>query len=181
MKTTLAVCLCLTLAGALGAQPANPLTTAVTQAFHSARMNLEESAALMPEDKYGFRLTESQRTFGEWIGHTIMANYNSCAGMKGEKPPAAAEQAHHLKAKAELTQAMQESFAFCSETLKTMDDQKALAPAGPNQPPPVRNMVGLLTLLSSHYGNMVGYLRTNNLTPPSTARAQKSKKSGPSH
>ena len=41
---------------------------------------------------------------------------------------------------------------------------------------PVDAMMGLLTNMASHYGNMVGYLRAKNITPPSTARTQKKKK-----
>jgi hypothetical protein len=33
-------------------------------------------------------------------------------------------------------------------------------------------MLGFLTNMASHYGNMVGYLRAKGVTPPSTARAQ---------
>jgi hypothetical protein len=33
-------------------------------------------------------------------------------------------------------------------------------------------MLGFLTNMASHYGNMVGYLRAKGVTPPGTARAQ---------
>jgi len=161
---------------ALQPQTTNPLTAIVTERFNDLRMNLEESAGLMPEDKYGFRLTEGQRTFGEWIGHTAQSCYNFCSVIRGEKPPEAAQHAHHGKTKAELSRALREALAYCSEGLKDMSDQKALAPAGANNVPPVRGMVTLVSSINSHYGNMVGYLRVNNIVPPSTARAQKQQK-----
>ncbi len=175
MRTISSLCFSLLLSAAGWAQTANPLTTAVADRFKAIRLNFEESAELMPADKYGFRLTEAQRTFGEWIGHTAMSNYNYCSAMKGEKAPEVAQQAHHLKTKAELSRALKESFAYCAEALQGMNDQKALAPAGPNKAAPVRAMVNLVSSSNEHYGNIVGYLRANKLTPPSTARAEKAK------
>ena len=164
------------MAGSAQVQTANPLTAIVTERFNSIRMNLEDSAGLMPEEKYSFRLTPPQRTFGEWIAHTAMGNYSFCSAIKGEKPPEAAQHVHHLKTKAEISQVLKESFAYCAEALKEMTDQKALAPAGPNNVAPVRGMVALVSSDNEHYGNLVGYLRANNLTPPSTTRAEHEKK-----
>src|SRR5215469_13741795 len=76
MKTTFL--LCLVLAGTVRAQ--NPLTTAATQRyFNVVRRNLEASADVMPAEKYGFRLTEGQMTFAEWLIHSAQRNYSDCA------------------------------------------------------------------------------------------------------
>lgn len=171
----------LTFALAASAQTINPLTAAVTDRFKGIRLNFEESADLMPDDKYGFRLTDAQRTFGEWIGHTAASNYNYCSTIKGEKAPEAAQHAHHLKAKAELSKALKDSFAYCAAALEQMTDQKALAASGPSNPPPVGAMVNLVSSTNEHYGNIVGYLRFNKLVPPSTARAQKKGAPAPKH
>ncbi|MBI3667232.1 MAG: DinB family protein [Acidobacteria bacterium] len=185
MKKTLCVSFFILAVSAPGrAQTANPLTAVITERFNGIRLNLEESAELMPEEKYSFRLTEPQRTFGEWIAHTAMGNYSICAEIKGEKAPEAAQHAHDLKTKTEISQALKESFAYCAEVLKGMNDQKALAPAGPNHVPPVRAMVLLVSADNEHYGNLVGYLRASNLVPPSTTRAEREKKAkaaGPAH
>ena len=175
MKPTLAICL--TLAASLHAQTANPLTAIVLDRFNALRMNLEETAELMPAEKYDFKLTEPQRSFANWIGHTAGNGYNYCSIIKGERPPEAAKHAEHLKTKAELTRALKESMAYCAEALQDMNDHKALTPAGPNNVAPVRGMGLLIANLNSHYGNLVGYLRVNNIVPPSTARADRQKKS----
>jgi hypothetical protein len=57
-----------------------------------------------------------------------------------------------------------------------MTDDVALKAGAVDSKPsaaPVNAMVGLLTNMASHYGNMVGYLRAKGITPPSTARGMK--------
>ena len=69
---------------------------------------------------------------------------------------------------------LRESFEFCDTALKQMNDKRALAESqsGERTTYPVQAMLGLLSSLNSHYGNLVGYLRTRGIVPPSTARAQ---------
>ena len=175
MKTIIGICLTI-VTGTLHAQPANPLTAAVTERFNRIRLDLEESAEVMPEEKYSFRLTDPQRTFAEWMAHVAGGNYSFCSVIKGEKPPEKAQQLNRLTTKAQLAPALKESFAYCAEALKDMNDQKALAPAGPNNVSPVRGMINLVSSDNEHYGNIVGYLRVKKIVPPSTARAQRQQK-----
>jgi hypothetical protein len=159
------------LSGALWAQAGNPLTAAVRERFDRIRLDFEESADLMPADKYDFRLTPAQRTFGEWIGHTAAGLYGYCSAIQGSSAPEAAKHVHHLKAKAELSKGIKDAFAYCDAALKATNDQKALA-----SPAAVRGMINLVASPNEHYGNIVGYMRASGLVPPSTARAQKKKK-----
>jgi uncharacterized damage-inducible protein DinB len=155
---------------AAGQAPSNPLTDTVMTRYQSVHQNLAEAAEAMPEEGYSFHLTPPQRSFGEWIGHTAMVNYGACAVIKGEAPPDSAA-LHHLTAKAELTAALQKSFEYCDAALKGMTDQKALAAVtvGGKTVYPVQGMIGLVAAENEHYGNLVGYLRSKGITPPSSA------------
>jgi len=164
-----AVLLC---ASALEAQSGNPLLAAVRERFERIRLDLEESADLMPEDKYGFRLTPAQRTFGEWIGHTSAGLYGYCSAIRGEPRPEAAKHAEHGKTKAELSRGIKEAFAYCDAALKETSDARLL-----DRPAAVRGAINLIASPNEHYGNIVGYMRASGLVPPSTARAQKAQKS----
>lgn len=161
----------LALAGALQAQSGNPLLAAVRERFDRIRLDLEESADLMPEEKYGFRLTPAQRTFGEWIGHTAAGLYGYCSAIKGEARPEAAKHVEHGKTKAELSRGIKEAFAYCDAALKATSDQQLL-----DSPARVRGAINLIASPNEHYGNVVGYLRASGFVPPSTARAQKVQK-----
>jgi len=152
----------------------NPLTTTATQRyFNVVRRNLEASADAMPADKYGFRLTPGQMTFAEWLIHSAQRNYSDCATLKGVSVPEAERQAAGLTDKAEVNRALKDSFAYCEEALKAMDDQKAISSA-----PVSTAFLHLVVHNNEIYGNVVGYLRVSGIVPPSTAsRAnQKGKK-----
>ena len=154
----------------------NPLTDSVMTRYKRLRLDVSESAEVMPEPAYSFRLTPAQRTFAEWVGHTTMGNFSFCAAIKGEKAPDT-ESIHHMTAKSELSKALLDSFNYCDEALRGMTDQKALTAYTLNGKAgyPVQGMVNLVSSTNEHYGNMVGYMRAKGVTPPSTARAAKKK------
>src|SRR5215468_9071704 len=93
----------------------NNLKTTVTQRyFNVVRRNLEAAADAMPAGKYGFKLTDGQMSFGEWINHSTERNYSDCAMLKAEAPPDGAKKVSGLKDKAEVSQALKDSFAYCA-------------------------------------------------------------------
>jgi hypothetical protein len=156
--------------GTLQAQ--NTLTTTTTQRyFNSVRRSLEASADVMPAEKYGFRLTDGQMTFAEWLIHSAQRNYADCATLKSESAPEAAKQLASLKEKAEVSKALKDSFAYCASVLETMDDQKVLSS-------PAMTYAFLHTVVHNNeiYGNVVGYLRVSGIVPPSTASRANQKK-----
>jgi hypothetical protein len=161
--------LALAVAGFAAAQSANPLSDALRQRYNVAKMNLVESAELMPAENYSYKLSPQQRMFSEWIGHTVMLNHNSCAAMEG----AAAAPMDHSKhgaqqEKSALVSALKDSYAHCDKVFAGLEDSKLLATKGG-----INAALNLLANSYSHYGNMVGYMRTKGLVPPSTARSQK--------
>ncbi len=169
MKTLLLISLV-----ALPALAQNPLTDAVMARYKSAKQNLIETAEVMSEANYAYKLTDAQRTFGAWIEHTALGNYTYCSGIKGEAAPDM-KKLHGLTAKAELQKALKDSFDYCDTALSGMDDKKALTEAtvSSKKSYPVTSMVAIVSSLNEHYGNLVGYLRSKGITPPSTARAKK--------
>jgi len=171
MKTVLAL---LSISVCAFCQP-NPLTDAFKARYQTIKLNVVEAAEVVPESGYSFKLTPAQRPFGEWISHTAMGNYNFCAQIKGEKTPAAAQEAGHASGKAALVKAIKDAFAYCDAALEGMTDARALkgVDVGGKLVYPVQGMVALIASDNEHYGNMVGYLRSQGITPPSTARAQK--------
>jgi uncharacterized damage-inducible protein DinB len=149
----------------------NNLKSTVTQRyFTGVRRNLEAAADAMPDDKYGFKLTAGQMSFAEWINHSTERNYSDCATLKGESAPEAAKKVPGLKDKAEVSQALKDSFAYCAAALEGIDDQKVLA-----SPQMTYALLHIVVHNNEIYGNVVGYLRTAGIVPPSTA-ARKGKK-----
>jgi hypothetical protein len=154
----------------------NPLMQAYMPRYNAMKQNLVEAAEAMPAENYSFKLTPAQRAFGEWVDHTILLLHGSCSTIAGAPTPAVDHSKHTGdKAKADLVMSLKEAADSCDKSLKTMTDQKALTPVDIGGKPtyPVNAMIGLLTNMASHYGNMAGYLRSKGVIPPSTARTQK--------
>jgi len=151
----------------------NLTTTVVQRYFSVARRNLEEAANVMPADKYGFKLTSGQMSFAEWLHHSAEDNYADCAVLKGEPAPDAAKRPVDLKEKSEVIQALKESFDYCVAAFDGINDRKVLA-----SPQMTYSLLHIAVHNNEVYGNIVGYLRSNGIVPPSTGRrtAQKSGK-----
>jgi hypothetical protein len=166
MRTRILLCGMLAF-GTLQAQ--NHLTTTATgRYFNVVRRNLEASADAMPADKYGFRLTEGQMTFAQWLNHATQRNYSDCAMLKSEPVSEAEKKAASLTEKAEVSKALKDSFAYCAEALKTMNDQKAISSEQVSNA-----FLHLVVHNNEIYGNVVGYLRVSGIVPPSTAARSK--------
>ena len=163
MRTRAILCFCLA-CGAIEAQ-SNLTSTAIQRYFNGVRRNLEAAADVMPADKYGFRLTDGQMTFAEWLNHSTERNYADCATLKSEPVP---EFAKGPTSKAPVAQALKDSLAYCSKALEGIDDQKVIST-------PQMSYAFLHVIVHNNeiYGNLAGYLRVNGIVPPSTAARMK--------
>lgn len=152
-------------------QAENHLTTTATQRyFNTVRRNLEASADAMPADKYSYKLTSGQMTFAEWLNHSTQRNYSDCAVLKGEPVSELEKKAATLKTKEEVGKALKDSFAYCVDALKGLDDQKAVSSDAMSNA-----LLHLVVHNNEIYGNVVGYLRSSGIVPPSTASRGKKK------
>ncbi len=171
--------LCALLAAPLLAQTEpGPLMTSILARYNTAKLNLIETAAAMPEADYGFQLTPAQRSFAEWMEHNVEMNYGLCSTLLGQAVPKDKIK-HGIQSKSALEASLKESFTYCDSGFQAMTDEKALREVdagGGRKVLPASVMIGLLINWNEHYGNLVGYLRTKGITPPSTARAQRLQK-----
>jgi hypothetical protein len=166
MKVTLLICSCL---AAVSVHAEDTLkTTAINRYYNSVKGNLEAAAEEMPADKYDFRLTPGQMSFGEWINHSTERNYLDCSTLRGEPNPMPKAKTDMLKGKEEIVKNLKESFAYCDATFANLTDQKILSS-------PQLTFSFLHTSVHNNevYGNIVGYLRVSGITPPSTERMKK--------
>src|SRR6187455_842565 len=73
-------------------------------------------ANAMPEDKFGFKPTPAQRSFGEQVLHIAQVN-NMLVGAVGGKTPAPAAVNMKATAKAEIVKAMADSFDYGTKVI----------------------------------------------------------------
>lgn len=148
----------------------NPLSAAVKMQYGMAKGNLVKAADKMPEADYSFKPTDSVRSFGQVIGHVANANYMFCSSAAGEKSPQSANIEKTKTTKADLVQALKDSYAYCDKVYDAMTDATAVETVKlfGNELP----KLGVLTFNNmhdfEHYGNVVTYLRIKNIVPPSS-------------
>ena len=161
-----------------GAPPAAPTITTLAgdvQADWAIHKDLLVNAAdAMPADKFGYKPTPAQRSYGEQIMHVVGAD-QSVVGMLGGKTPAPAI---NLKAatKADVMTALRQSMDYFEVVLKEFTDQqlneRVAAGAGGTGPSASRLRLVYASIAHSLdiYGQMVVYLRLNGIVPPASRR-----------
>ena len=141
----------------------------------SQRDMLLKISAALPADKFGFRPTPAQRTWGEQILHIAQANVNQM-GRLGSKTPAPAIDMT-LTSPSDIMKALTDSFDYGAAVLKEQTDATLVQAAGNTRfdqfmGPSTR--VRVVYYVIGHtwdiYGQMVVYLRLNGITPPASQR-----------
>lgn len=155
-----------------GVQAQDTLKNANIQRYYtSVRLFIQGAADVMPADKYSFKIDPAQMDFGQWINHSTERNYLDCSTLKGESNPMPKAEVDKLKTKAEIMKHLAESFQYCDAVFETLTDQKILS-----SPQMVIAFLHTTVHNNEIYGNIVGYLRANHITPPSTDMVQEMQK-----
>jgi hypothetical protein len=128
-------------------------------------------ASAMPEDKFGFKSTPAQRSFGEQVLHVAQVNVMLTKTLGGKTP--APEINAQAKTKADIIKAMSDSFDYGTAVIKEFDNQAIQGTVqamfmGPSTR--ARIMFFLLGHSWDIYGQMAVYLRLNNIVPPASQR-----------
>ncbi len=157
-------------AGAL-AQDANPVASAARKQIMERAHHLVEAAKLMPAEKYSFKATPEQMTFGHMVHHTMRANNGLCGLVAGEKR--AQPEIKDSDPKDKLVAALEDSVSYCDGVLAKVSD-KTLAE---NLKTPWGAEMSRAELLleinadqADHYSLAATYLRLNGLKPPTAKK-----------
>ncbi|SRR6266566_1936625 len=155
-----------------GLRAQNPVATALQSAAARQARNLVEAAAEMPADKYGYKPTPAQMTFGRVVTHLAGGNYAMCSSIAGTPAPEPAKVTPE-DPKDKLVAALKSSFDFCTSALAHVDDAK-LADSVPFFEGRKMTRGGLMMALAEdwadHYSQAAIYLRLNGLLPPTAKR-----------
>jgi len=153
------------------APTANPVSSALRDILKGREKNIVAAAELMPADKFSYKPTADQMTFGHLMTHIVEANNILCSKASGASAPKA-EEVKDTESKDKLVSALKASFDFCSEALSKMDDSKLSDSSeifGGQHSRAWASLV-LASSLADHYGAEAMYLRLNGLTPPTAKK-----------
>ena len=146
----------------------NPVSNTARELAKETGANLLAAAQAMPADKYGFKPTPAQWTFGELIVHIEGDNRITCAAISGARPGTEPKLAP-TDPKEKLVAALQRSLAFCDAALAQVTDAKLADSVSyyGHSAPRAAAVLGLVVDWSDHYGQQAVYLRLNGVLPPS--------------
>jgi uncharacterized damage-inducible protein DinB len=171
MKFKLALPLLL-LAVSAAAQVKNPIATALKDVFPNRQKNTIAAVEEMPADKFSYKPSADQMTFGHLVAHMIEANYGLCSGASAVPAPKV-DEIKDTDTKDKLVAALKASFDFCSDAIGKMDDAKlgeTVAGHEGQQLSRARFALGIASNWADHYAEAAMYLRLNGLTPPTAKK-----------
>src|SRR6202166_3222765 len=121
MKVILAVILLS--AAAFAQQSKNPVTDVLRDSLAGRQKNTVAAIDEMPAEKFGFKPTPDQMSFGHLAAHIVEGNYFFCARV-GDVPQPKFEELHEAAGKDKLVAAVKASFEFCHTALAKAEDAK---------------------------------------------------------
>ena len=155
------------------AQAQNPVMNGVRAIAQRQTKNIVEAAEEMPADKYGYKPTPAQMTFGDVVSHLIKEGNNYlCSAASGQKEPDVAKFAG-TDPKEKLVAGLKDSFKYCETVLAQIQDAQlgdSISFFGGRKV--TKGMAGLITVAdwADHYSQMAIYLRLNGLLPPTAKK-----------
>lgn len=172
MKKTMCVVVLLA-SSAVFAQEKNPVTSVVKQILPRQEKNLVAAVEEMPADKFAYKPTEQQMTFGHLVLHIIGSNNHLCStigNLPETKPPVPLKESD---SKDKLVAALKASFEFCSTALDKFDDSKLADEVelfGGHKGPMAFALIALTNDWADHYSSAAMYLRLNGMLPPTAQK-----------
>jgi hypothetical protein len=154
------------------AQTKNPVTTVVKEILPRQAKNLEAAVDLMPADKFSFRPTETQMTFGHLVAHIVESNYYLCA-KASDTPQPKVDESKETDGKEKLSAALKASFEFCTTALAKTDDSKmgdTIQAFGGREAPRAWAFIAMTNDWADHYAGAAQYLRLNGILPPTAQK-----------
>jgi uncharacterized damage-inducible protein DinB len=151
--------------------PCSTLTCEIDNDWTRNNVLLYMLAGAMPADKYGFKPTPEEQSFGERVLHVAQVNLSILQGLGAKTPLPSID----LKStsKTEAMAALQKVGDYGSAVIKEFGDQHLTGRvASPPFMGPMSSRQRILYFLMTHsqdtYGQLVVYLRMNGITPPAS-------------
>jgi len=166
------LCFVLLASAAAFAQSANQVTDNVRQRLTRQANILVKTAEAMPADKYDFKPTKDNMTFGHLMGHIIEANNFVCGKISGSEHKTDVKESD---GKDKIVAAMKDSMDFCTKAMADVKDAdlgQEVEMFGGRKGPKAAMVVELPVDWADHYGAAAIYLRLNGILPPTAVMRQ---------
>ncbi len=172
MKRWFALSMLLLCGAALAQQGKSSVSDVLREMLNGRERNTVAAFEAMPADKYEYKPTADQMTFGHLAAHIVESNNYFCANV-GDVPEPKVEELKGTEGKEKLVAAMKASFQFCHEALTKADDSKMSSDIKWFDGKPRARTWAFVALASSwadHYAEAAMYLRLNGVLPPTAKK-----------
>jgi uncharacterized damage-inducible protein DinB len=160
------------LPGVVIAQQASPVADAFRDNYKQEAKNLIAAADEFPADKFSYKPTPAQMSFGDIVVHLSQGNDYLCGAIGGVKAPTRTK-VDHDDAKPALVARLKETFAFCDQALAPLTDAN-LSEQLPFFGGRKMSRAAVMTLTTGdwadHYSQWAIYMRLNGLLPPTAKK-----------
>jgi hypothetical protein len=149
------------------AQDNNKVANFVRQALSARSKEIIAGAAEMPADKFSFKPSPTEMSFGQLTLHVAVGNYLYCSKIGGVAEPTLPE-ISDTEPKDRLLERLKASFDFCTTALAKLDDSNKSETLTLGDTKTSRAMA-ILTLTGTwndHVVQQATYLEANGRTPP---------------
>jgi len=155
------------------AQGQNPVSNGIRAMAQRQTKNIVDAAEEMPADKYAYKPTPAQMSYGDVVAHLIKEGNNYlCSAASGMKQPDV-DKFTGADPKDKLVAGLKASFKFCETALAGIQDAQlsdSIDFFGGRKV--TKAVAGLITVAdwADHYSQMAIYLRLNGLLPPTAKK-----------
>jgi DinB superfamily len=150
----------------------NPVSTALRNILPGRQKNTVAAVEAMPADKFNYKPTADQMTFGHLVVHIAETNDLLCS-KAADVPAPKVDLVKETDSKDKLVAAVKASFDFCSDALAKMDDSR-LAETTEIFPGRQGSRAWASMILAGawadHYAETAMYLRLNGVLPPTAKK-----------
>ena len=159
-----------------------PLSEGLRRSYNGIKMNLTEAAQKFDEASYNYTPSPEIRGFGAQLAHVANSQFNACSAATGVANPHQGSNLEKTKTtRADIIQALADSFAFCDPAFANLTDQSAaeLVKQGQNEVARGSVLSNLISHGNEEYGIMTVYIRMKGMVPPSTERGMRGREAAP--
>ena len=151
----------------------NPVTETARNMLERQEKNFTAAAEEMPADKYAYKPTEQQMSFGKLVAHITTSNNFLCSKLTSQTAPP--QQISETDPKDKLLTELKSSFDYCHTALNNLQDSQLGQPVtlfGGRQGNKAAALIGLTNDWADHYSQAAIYLRLNGMLPPTAKKTQ---------
>lgn len=151
----------------------SPVAKAFINNMKNEGKNLVAAAEEMPADKYSFRPTPAQMSFGQIVLHLAEGNDTFCSNLVGSPIPKRSKM-DTTASKDSMVARLRETFDYCNTQMSKLDDSalgQVIPLYGKRTAPRATVMTIATGDWADHYSQSAIYLRLNGLLPPTAQRS----------